>query len=168
MKVFLKLLLLCSMMAVSVSATDSYQFNVDKGSVIVSYTKLDAPYELTYTLPKECSDTKVEVNKKSKRITVSHTGKTCHTGAHFTLKLKRNISADVVLNAGAISLEEPQDLFSKVSRIHAKALAGNVSSDSNKLKIKRINYFAGAEGRYQGQSGKPSLSLLVKAGAISL
>ena len=168
MKVFLKLVILCSMMAAIVSAADSYQFNVDKGSVVVSYTKLDTPYELTYKLPEKCPETNVEVNKTSNRVTVSHTGKACHTGARFTLKLQDNISAKVILNAGAISVEEPQNLFSKVSKLHAKAVAGNVSSDSSKLKIKRINYFAGAEGRYQGQSGKPSLSLLVKAGAISL
>jgi len=153
-----------------ISFAHEMNFSIDQGEVIVVLSKMKNPYELTYKIPDECKNTKVEVSKSSSSIAAKHVGENCGKGATFTLKLNDHENVSVKLPAGSIKVENIQEVLSHVSKLTADVEAGTIFSKSKKLKVVRTHSYAGAKTKYKNLKNKkaPTLRLSVRAGAISL
>ena len=167
-KLFLSLVILWG--GISMAEYNTLDFNFDKGGVDIQYEELSQPYELSFTLPSECSESKIKISDESHSISVHHEGEQCNSGAHFLLKINQSFDALVSIDAGAITVRNINRTLERLATLRASVEAGALSTSTTELEAKRTSSYAGSYVDFSNikNPNGHNLKLKVKAGAMSL
>lgn len=149
----------------TLAATNRYQ--IDKGTVVLSFQKTGLSEDISYNLNPACKDTKLVISKNPAGFTtITHSGQECTSGATIRIPVNAESSVDLVLGAGIVSFANPKEFSQAFGPIKLKVNAGIILSKT--LETEKINYYSGEKSLVTAnKSNEKSLDVVVEAGTIS-
>lgn len=151
MNQFIKTITLFTVLTLFISANSlaAHDINIDKGEVILSFSKQDEKIKFHQEQKDGCKAEVIQITDKNK-TQIKHDKKHCPSGGKIILTLNDHEDYRLYLEGGLISVHLTEKNFTHIKFIEAISNGGIIQNAMKQIKI--LNQYAPAKAQYRSKN----------------